>query len=336
MALGASTIAAASGGASDGNWSNYVRLGSDVNAATALTANNLNVAGAEVAGAEVSGARSTNGVTYLMMSEKTFINGLGNVEETRKVSYYSPKVNGLQLGLSFAPDGANTGNSPTVSANGLAFDALGNNLYKNILSGGVSYSMERDNMTFDIAAVGDMGTNIYSANPHTANGVRTTNHNLRSYNVGTVLGFGKVKFAAGYGSNGKSGRISNVVGADTAAGTVGDKSTGSKSRQFNLGVAYENGPMTSSLTYFDSLASDKTLSTTTTTPNSYVKVQALSLGAHYKVASGVVPYIEATYVKINPGAKSTYVSNTTSATGTKGTRGHYKATVVLAGTAINF
>lgn len=96
--------------------------------------------------------------------------------------------------------------------------------------------------------------------------------NLKSYNIGAVLSYGNFSCAASYGSLGKSlttpeyHKVSRIT------------------EYYNGAVAYTQGPIKTSLSYFKSSRYKNTIDT-------------VSLGTEYLVTPGLLPYAEISYFR---------------------------------------
>jgi hypothetical protein len=177
-------------------------------------------------------------------------------ESTRKVTFYTPRMSGFQVGLSYTPDTVNTGD-------GLNNSALYPRQVKNQMSGGLSYSNQFDQVAINLSAVGEMGTGTKTA-------LETTKHNLKGWEVGgsaSVAGF-----TAG-GSWGTSNKKFNTAPALAA--------NNKNVKYWDAGVSYVNGPVGVSLGYFNSNYQNN-------------KAKVWSLGLDYQLAPGMLPYVEAT------------------------------------------
>ncbi|XVN42938.1 MAG: porin [Candidatus Rickettsia vulgarisii] len=225
------------------------------------------------------------------MSEKT--------EPSRKISYYTPKMKGFQFGISYTPDSANAGGNRslnyldktvtdrrfTLSKTGIDTVTLADGTIaiinlnvKDAFSAGISYEHElSDDLAIKIAATGEFAKAARSfliIDDKTKRNVlqRSKISNLRAYNVGGVLTYGNFSCAASYGSLGKS------------LTTPEYHKNGRKTEFYNGAVAYKQGPIKTSLSYFKSLRYKN-------------KVDTVALGTECILTPGLVPYAEIAYVK---------------------------------------
>ena len=90
---------------------------------------------------------------------------------------------------------------------------------------------------------------------------------MKTYNIGAILNAGNFSYAASFGSLGKS------------LTTPEFHKVGRETTYYTGGVAYKQGPFTTSLTYF---RSDQYKNT----------VDCVTIGTDYKLAPGFKPYAE--------------------------------------------
>ena len=224
-------------------------------------------------------------------------------EPGRRISYYTPKFdfgNGakIQMGISYTPDSSNTGaddptkNSTRVEIKKLkreGVDTDPNHYFKfdqsikDAISGGVVLEQNiSDGVDLKLALTGEYGkasnakkmdnTNN-SSDPLKADSNSQVElgtyklKDLKTYNIGAILNAGNFSYAASFGSLGKSLTTSEFhkVGRETT--------------YYTGGVAYKQGPFTTSLTYF---RSDQYKNT----------VDCVTIGTDYKLAPGFKPYAE--------------------------------------------
>ncbi len=225
------------------------------------------------------------------MTEKT--------ESARKVSYYTPKIEGFRFGISYIPDTSNTGgnrslnnlsnNGPYIgiskSNTGIARVILpGNQLavinqnVKDAFSAGLTYDKAiSDDLAIQVSLTGEYGKparNLklvqMSSSTSTGPGKVIENYklsDLKAYNLGAVLSYGGFSFGASYGSMGKS------------LTTPSYHKTGRDTNYYNGAVAYGQGPIKTSISYFKSSRYKNT-------------VDSVSLGTEYLVTPGLLPYAE--------------------------------------------
>ncbi len=333
MQIDASTIASATGGI-DGDFANFASrnnysVGDASSSNTTLTMNGKNVTADAMGASIVSSAAITNVDTLSNRLDGT------TGEQSRKITYLSPRISGLQLGVSFSPDFNNTGDNDLIGKGSVDKDGrLYNvgNMYlglpvrlKNVWSMGLNYTNTFNDVNVAFSAVADRGTAVKQnvVISKTENDVTTTSsgqakfHNLSTYSLGLVVGTNGFSVAGSYHNDGKS---------------LTPQASGSKfsSSWWTAGVAYENGPMSTSLTYLQGkkkLAQASVIFNGNQVSGSQtVKSQIVSLGADYEVAPGLKPFAEVSMVKYKP--QNQYVSGYD--------KNNAKATVFLLGTKVKF
>lgn len=208
-------------------------------------------------------------------------------ENLSKVTYYTPRFAGFQLGLSYLPDEINRGQGFTgiAAPHPIGPDRRDNQegFSQNIFVGGINY----DN-TF-----GDIGVTL-GATGMAGDAMVATYEDLTAWNVGAKLSYMGFSLAGSYGDWGDS----NTLKADNADDT----------HYWSVGGAYEYGPFGASVTYlntnFDCGLSTATAgitrNCTTVGENEF---DSVSVGTDYKLAPGLTPYAEVTWYDMNvPGA----------------------------------
>jgi hypothetical protein len=127
----------------------------------------------------------------------------GSGEGARKVTYYTPEFNGLQLGVSYVPDSTNFGSATvkdTSNSDSLAMKPVynatpkglftDNHAMKDVWAGGATYNYHvNDNTSFKLALTGEHGK---AAAKGTNNGANNSTKeyampNLKTYNVGAAI-----------------------------------------------------------------------------------------------------------------------------------------------------
>ena len=141
------------------------------------------------------------------------------VEDATKLSYYSPRISGLQLGTSYAPNSANIGVTKQVMRD------VNPTSIKDIFSLGANYSEDFDNLGVEISATAEKGK------------VKNSHADLSAYDLGTSLSYFGFTIGGSYGSWGSS--LQPTSGSYTNQG-------GATYNTF--GIAYEFGPVSASVT----------------------------------------------------------------------------------------
>jgi len=233
MEIDASNIARATGGI-EGDWWHHVNTATVSNAAFEP---NLVIADAIATGADAA-----------------------------KLTYYTPRFSGLQLGVSYTPDSGDIGSALNLSAK----DVVGE--FENIIAAGINYEADLDGVGLAVAAVIETGDSEES----TA-GTGTTVEDLEGYSIGAKLDFGGVAIAGNWADRGDTGQ---------AVGAAVDNT------YWTLGAAVENGPYGLSVTYMDSEFGN-------------AEHNNIVVGADYAMAPGFTPYVEAAFFEFDDGVAGT-------------------------------
>jgi outer membrane protein OmpU len=223
MSVDASTIASATGGAAAGDYKTFVDVQEDI----------------------------TKPGSIAILDSDTLTNRYdGRVESTRKITYLSPRISGVQLGLSYAPDLQNNGGNDVTLNNKQRY--LGRPFAgKNHYSVAMNYKNSFDDVNFTFSAAGDFAKakskEFKEVDPNT-NETSTISkyevNDVRTYSVGTVVEYQGFSAALSYANDGKS--LAPKKG-ETASGQF--ISEDFKSSWMTAGLGYKNGPMSTSLTY---------------------------------------------------------------------------------------
>lgn len=206
----------------------------------------------------------------------TFRDGqFGDMADATKINYYTPRVSGWQFGVSATPNTGNTGTSAVISG-----DNSGS--IKDVVSYGINYSDNFGNLGFAASLTGENGKyeQLSSAT--------IKRNNLQAYEAGIMTSYLGLTLGGSYGIWGKSLQPkSGIYSCDyDSSQTLANQncSTGKKFKDatyYTAGAAYQFGPFASSLTYLTSNFQE----------NQY---ESLSLGVDYRMAKGLMPYVEIT------------------------------------------
>jgi len=188
----------------------------------------------------------------------TYITPAGD-DDGQKITYFSPRWNGLQLGVSYLPDVDPTGGD----RNTLVLDTAS---YTDGFSVGLNYTNTFN--AFDVAA----SAGYYHAGAPDVAGL----DDFKGFNVGLNLGYGGFTFGGSYAD----------IMDGVAAGT-----TTTEGQAFDIGLAYEFGDMGASLTYFHGESEADTLVSADDENDSYVGSLRYNLGEGVAVI-GSVGYTE--------------------------------------------
>lgn len=290
MKVDAATIARATGGI-NGDWTYFANAGNQFLAQAALPL-------------QYGAIGSNSATTYNFLGQRT-------EENLNKITYYTPRWAGFQLGVSYLPDQSNRGQgttAQTVPGPNRSSDNAG--LSENIFTGGLSYDNKFGDVGFAAAVTGVHG-----------NSQLTQYEDLSAWNAGAKLSYMGFSLAGGYGDWGDSNTLKTANSDDT--------------HYWNVGLGYEYGPFGASVTYLNSTFDCGTNAATingafgatgdclSTGKNDF---DSISVGADYKLAPGLTPYAEVTWYDMD--------STTTNVVGT-GNRDN-QGYVGIVGTQLNF
>lgn len=177
-----------------------------------------------------------------------------------KISYYSPRIQGLQLGVSYTPDQGERGTSS-------GFSSDSNQGIENAWNIGLNYDGEFEGFGIEASAQAEWG------NTEDNGLAATTRDDLQAYAFGLKGSYAGFSLAGSYGI---IDEFSNTATSNTEAD------------YWTIGGAYEFGPFGTSVTYFAS-SIDKENGTND------AEFQNLVLGADYQLAPGLTPYVEVAF-----------------------------------------
>lgn len=200
------------------------------------------------------------------------------MEDSTKLSYYSPRMKGLQFGLSYTPDASNNGITANTAKD---VDSL---RIKNVFSFGANYSEYFDNLGLALSATAEKGQ---IKNSESTLGVNRAD--LFSYDLAATVSYFGFSFGASYGSWGDSLQAnSGIYSCDYDSSLSLSDQTCSSNRQkfrnpyyYSAGIGYEFGPFATSVTGLYSEFQKNTY-------------QAVSFGVDYKLSKDLMPYFEIT------------------------------------------
>ena len=210
----------------------------------------------------------------------------GQLEDATKISFYTPRVNGWQAGFSFTPDTGDSGTTASISG-----DDSGD--IKNVVSWGVNYSNNVDNLGFAFSFTGENGQFENSKIKSTA--INIQRNSLASYDTGLMLTYFGFTIGGSYGYWGNSIQPKTGIYSCNYSGdkNIADQDCSgnnlkkfSRSQYYTAGLAYEFGPFAASITHLKSQFQDN-------------KYKAVSFGVDYKLSKGLTPYFEVTQFKFN-------------------------------------
>jgi len=181
--------------------------------------------------------------------------GFDSTSDDTKVTYFSPRFGGFQVGASLTPD------SGVTSGTGGLLDTDNDGDFENVVGLGANWEGKFDEFGIAVGVVGEFGDS------ETASGADTEGE-IESIGVGanvTFAGFGFGAFYADLAEKGLS-QANRTAGRDAGS-------------YYDLGVSYSTGPWGVSLGYFSSTVSNAT-------GRADSDVEIISLDAAYDVAPG--------------------------------------------------
>lgn len=182
--------------------------------------------------------------------------GVDSTSDDTKLTYFSPRFAGFQLGGSLTPDsGETSGGAATADS-----DADGD--FENVFGLAVNYKGKFDEVGFEASLIGEFGDS------ETAGGAATEG-DIETVGVGVNVTFAGFGLGAEYVDFAEKG----VAAATRTAG-------GDAGSYYQLGASYQTGPWGVSLGWFDSSVSNPTGSGGDT------DINIVSLDAAYDVAPG--------------------------------------------------
>jgi hypothetical protein len=241
--------------------------------------------------------------------------------DANKASFYTKPTECLTMGISYIPNLDHTGTTANfATTNGGPGDAerAGNrSSFKDIVSGGLSYEYKfADDAAVTLYAAGEIG----KAKSWLGGDLL---RDLRAYEVGVYSMYKGFKFSGSYGDWGKTGTYKKEYA------TPGAKQG---ANYWTLGMGQQIDKFGYSLSYFDSrraggqeavaTSAFPTAPVPTVSDAKYNKLRAVSLGVDYKLADGLLPYLEITEFRFKNGNAFTTRAN--------------KGRVFLAGIRVSF
>jgi predicted porin len=254
------------------------------------------------------------------LNVKTILNGMfltstglpvDNLENSNdnanKITYYSPEMNGFQMGISYIPDSAINGTTSDITG----FNQMG---FKDVFEGGIMYKMNNNNFNFQMSLTGEVGNARagiiqYSKDPEArgggaiSDGDESSNvksiipiNDLNAWQIGMQAEMGGFSFAASY-----SDWLNSGTATPSQATVINDP----KSYSWSVGGAYQYDKVGFSVSYLKSEAQGlftssgwSQINNSSTTANAYVqstnKFSAVSFGLEYDVQPNIAPYAEVT------------------------------------------
>ncbi len=135
----------------------------------------------------------------------------GDSSDATKIVYFTPRINGFQLGVGYTPDGGASGQDSNASKKA--------GQESNHFGFGVNYEQKFDGFNVALGAVGAVADADREA----------VREDLRAWRVGGVIGFGAFKIGAGY----------QDIGDSLEPKAAGDDD----STAFDVGIGWSQGPV---------------------------------------------------------------------------------------------
>lgn len=193
-------------------------------------------------------------------------------EDANKITYYTPRIQGFQGGISYTPDAGDLGNAAADTG-----EVSGD--LEEVWNLGVNYEGEYNNVGIAASIVGE-----WADKEKEAVGSTVVYDDSQAYEFGLALNY------AGFTIGGSWADIEEY-GAVAAQNDEGE--------YWTAGAAYEYGPFAASVTYLDSENGDDAA---TGNENEF---QNLVVGADYQLAPGLVPYVEVSFFDTDDGVSTT-------------------------------
>jgi len=239
-----------------------------------------------------------------------------------KVTYYTIPLPGLTFGISFIPDLDSTGAITTqAGSNTGPVDperAGSRPTFKNIFSGGFMYETEVSAVKLKGSVTGEIGKAKKYYNTD-------LNNDLKAYEIGLGATYGEYSIGATYGNWGKTGTYRKRYAGTKQGANYWTAVLAQQKEKLGYSLSYMQSKraggmeaMGSNFQYLysspldpnnrnpNAISSSQTFSST-----GYNKLQVISLGVDYKVAPGLMPYLEGTRFvfknKAKPHSNSGYV-----------------------------
>jgi len=196
-------------------------------------------------------------------------NGVGNSSpgikngsgDATKITYFTPRIKGIQVGASFSPDTDAEGDDDTTDNVGATAG------FQDQISFGINYVQSFDDVGIRLSYVMNL-----------ADAELNETQDVNSWAIGAQTDFGNISVAAGYGDSGDSAQVATSLFSDV---TWADFS-----------VRYKDGPMTVSAGYMAT-----SVSVSGVTDDDEVKI--FSLGSAYSVAPGLAVTLGFDYIDVD-------------------------------------
>ncbi len=239
----------------------------------------------------------TSGYTEIGAGNKRY--KLFDSEIASKISYYTPRFAGFQVGASYAPDGEGQGNrDDSIGSEDLdsLYNQATNTAFENYVEVGANYEADFDDIGFAFG-----GSYVYAGAKGSSSGPSDKVEDLNGFQVGTSVEYMGFTLGGGYVWQGDSGITQDVRNKQDSTG-------------YNFGLQYETGPFI--------VGANALFAENQGYGSKDNQLDVYSVGATYVLAPGLSTFVEGTFVPANEGSyfdasavdsTSTYDSNSGSA-----------------------
>jgi len=187
----------------------------------------------------------------------------GDTGDSTKISYFTPRMAGFQLGASYTP----------TSNQGDQFKS--DTIIEDHIGVGLNFDRSFGNFRVRGSAVYASGQIDLVLGP-----LNTQMEDIKAWSVGAIFGWGPVSIGGGYADNGDSGRLAGAYGLPFDINT----------NYWNAAAALDLGRLYLAAGYFES-------EFTWTPADPASKYKQTSLTADYSVAPGLALYAEADWIE---------------------------------------
>jgi predicted porin len=287
MKVDASKIARATGGI-NGDFYKYVNLGGTQTTASANTLTRKKfIVTPDLPTVALPGSRNRT-FSSATVSEKEEL----ATEFANKITYYSPRISGVQVGASYIPNLGERGNAKGFKGDYVATSGDGPSgsvaqYGRNAWTVGLNYEGEYQGVGIKASAVTEQGGKTQKVSHSDANSY----DDIKAYELGANLSYAGFTVGGSWATIQELGRVQ--VSDDNA-------------RFWTAGAGYEFGPFAASVTYLNSSAENDVESVAAGSQNTdRNKFRNISVGADYKLAPGLVPYVEVSFFDTNDSLDTT-------------------------------
>lgn len=205
-------------------------------------------------------------------------------EDSNKISYFTPRLAGFQLGASFTPDAGT--NDPV--ANGFGLSAT-NSATEDVTEIALNYAGEFGGVS--------LGADVYYVTGESAAAAPTDDP--EEMGVGASLGWGGFTLGGAY-------KQSENITPTTQGNTIAGVTLGAETDAWTVGLAYGAGPWTVGAAYFDSQS--ETTAGVNAGENSFIQV-----GGGYSLGAGVDVGLDIQFIEDKAAGAATQSVDSTSA-----------------------